>query len=74
MYGEIRGALAKVDENLKARFLAGESVVGLVHARSNEIDKLLISLWSDNVKEPEAALVAVGGYGRGELHPKSDID
>ena len=74
IYGEIRGALAKVDENLKARFLAGESVVGLVHARSNEIDKLLISLWSNNVKEPEAALVAVGGYGRGELHPRSDID
>ena len=74
IYEEIRGALAKVDENLKARFLAGESVVGLVHARSNEIDKLLISLWSNNVKEPEAALVAVGGYGRGELHPRSDID
>ena len=74
IYEEIRGALAKVDENLKARFLASESVVGLVHARSNEIDKLLISLWSDNVKEPEAALVAVGGYGRGELHPRSDID
>ena len=74
IYGEIRGALAKADENLKARFLAGESVVGLVHARSNAIDELLISLWSDNVKEPEAALVAVGGYGRGELHPRSDID
>ena len=41
-------------------------------------DQLLISIWH-SVNKPEKAsdccsLVAVGGYGRSELHPSSDID
>ncbi len=73
-YGPIRDALATAGEDLKARFEAGESVVELVHARSKQIDDLLIQLWNDHVPDCNAALVAVGGYGRGELHPGSDID
>ena len=73
-YGPIRDALAKAGDNLKARFEAGESVVELVHARSKLIDELLIQLWSEHVPDCDAALLAVGGYGRGELHPGSDVD
>ena len=73
-YMPARKALAAVDEDLKARFEAGESVVELVHARAKLIDDLLLGLWTDHVAEPRAALVAVGGYGRGELHPYSDVD
>ena len=73
-YGPIRDALAKAGDNLKARFEAGESVVELVRARSKLIDELLIQLWSEHVPDCDAALLAVGGYGRGELHPGSDVD
>jgi len=73
-YGSTRAALAKAGEDLKARFLAGESVVELVHARSRLIDDLLVQLWADQVDDAEVALLAVGGYGRGELHPGSDVD
>jgi len=73
-YGPIREALAAAGEDLKKRFEAGESVVELVKARAKLIDDLLIQLWNDHVADCGAALVAVGGYGRGELHPGSDVD
>lgn len=73
-YSTVRQSLAAASENLKARFTAGESVVDLVHARSALIDDLLVRLWNDHVVEGDAALIAVGGYGRGELHPGSDVD
>ncbi len=66
--------MAEAGEDLKRRFLSGESVVDLVRARAAVIDEVLISLWRDHLEGVGAALVAVGGYGRGELHPGSDVD
>jgi [protein-PII] uridylyltransferase len=73
-YSEIRESLAAAGEDLRARFENGESVVSLVHARAALIDSALIELWRTHVEGTGAALVAVGGYGRGELHPCSDVD
>jgi [protein-PII] uridylyltransferase len=64
-------------EELAARFAEGEPVEGLVHARARFIDVLLCTLWQRRLSPDLAerlALVAVGGYGRGELHPCSDVD
>jgi len=51
-------------------------ITKLVQQRARYVDELLIRLW-DLVGLSESydlSLIAVGGYGRGELHPKSDID
>ena len=74
--GSSRAALQAASENLKQRFLDGESVVSLVHLRARLVDELLIHLWQKYAGAcvELAALVAVGGYGRAELHPYSDVD
>ena len=73
-YELIRESLASTGDDLRARFLAGEPVTHLVHARAARIDEVLTGLWREHIEETGAALVAVGGYGRGELHPCSDVD
>jgi [protein-PII] uridylyltransferase len=72
----LRALLAEAHEQLKARFLADEPIETLVHARAALVDRVLEGLWRAHVRGSmsEWALVAVGGYGRGELHPCSDID
>jgi len=70
-----RELLRRAHEELKQRFLAEEPVEALVHARAALIDAVLREAWRLHCA-PHAswALAAVGGYGRGELHPASDID
>ena len=62
-------------EAAKEAFLTGTDVRKLIAQRASTIDALLIHLWQTNVaKHLQGALIAVGGYGRGELHPYSDVD
>ncbi len=72
----LRELLGEAHEQLKARFLADEPIETLVHARAALIDGVLQGLWRVHCDGSmhEWALVAVGGYGRGELHLCSDID
>jgi [protein-PII] uridylyltransferase len=76
MQGSQRAALEAASEDLKRRFLEGESVTDLVHERAGVVDAAITGLWHEHVGNlsNDVALVAVGGYGRGELHPYSDVD
>ncbi len=71
----LRGILKRGAETIDRRFHDGEPVAGLVRARSDLVDQVLIHSWNLLVPPAvEASLVAVGGYGRRELHPGSDVD
>ncbi len=73
---DIRRALEQANEDLVSRFLAGQAVTELVRLRAAIVDRVVIELWHEHAASlvGSAALVAVGGYGRGELHPCSDVD
>ncbi len=63
-------------ESVKERFATGSTPTGiLVAERARLVDEVLQRAWRLHFSDAaEASLVAVGGYGRGELHPGSDID
>ncbi len=71
-----RDALKAAQQVLVERFLAGRAATELVPARARLVDALISRAWRLFLPDdaPDIALVAVGGYGRGELHPASDID
>jgi [protein-PII] uridylyltransferase len=63
-------------ELLQGRFALDEAVEELVRDRARLVDIVLRAAWVSHAGRfaDDLALVAVGGYGRGELHPSSDID
>jgi [protein-PII] uridylyltransferase len=71
-----RSAIKQLQEQLKALFDEGVEVEVLVRGRTTVIDHILKKAWNSyfGANDFDLALIAVGGYGRGELHPGSDID
>jgi len=69
-------ALAAIDATLNRALDAGERAHDVVAARAAAVDALLRHAWRRHFPDeaPDVALVAVGGYGRGELQPHSDVD
>ena len=68
----LNGAQARMDE----AFRQGEDIRRLIYGRAWILDHILELAWNQFTWPPaeQASLVAVGGYGRGELHPFSDVD
>ncbi len=70
-----RQTLNRGARRLEESFQNHAPIRELVAARAYLMDELLQHAWALHIpSETAAALIAVGGYGRGELHPASDID
>lgn len=63
-----------MNTHFNIRFAEGEDIRSLVESRASFIDVILHYAWFQHDWEDDICLLAVGGYGRGELHPHSDID
>ncbi|HEU5003480.1 MAG TPA: ACT domain-containing protein [Actinomycetota bacterium] len=66
--------LLEARRRIREAHTAGASGLETARALSAAVDDALRALWDGAGGHPGAALVAVGGYGRQEMSPGSDID
>jgi [protein-PII] uridylyltransferase len=69
-----KDAILGVNTHFDRRFIEGNDIRQLVAERAAFVDMLLHYAWHQYQWDDDISLIAVGGYGRGELHPHSDID
>ncbi|WIM06201.1 MAG: [protein-PII] uridylyltransferase [Candidatus Nitricoxidivorans perseverans] len=74
LIAETRAALHAGQTELRAAYEQGGNAGALLRGRARLVDRALRGLWQKQDVPADIALVAVGGYGRGELYPASDID
>lgn len=72
----LKQAVSTINDGLKQHYHDGGSVESVVFGRARLVDALLSLVFNTLVESNSqpVSLVAVGGYGRAELHPRSDID
>ncbi|ASK96194.1 [protein-PII] uridylyltransferase [Xanthomonas campestris pv. merremiae] len=72
---QARPLLVHADMRLCKRFDQGEPIERLVALRARAVDQLMRNAWMRCIPADSGlSLHAVGGYGRGELFPRSDVD
>ncbi len=76
MLPALKQVVQQFNEGLKQLYYDGAEVEAIVHGRARIIDRFLVKVYQQLFADvsQKISLIAVGGYGRGELHPHSDID
>jgi [protein-PII] uridylyltransferase len=70
----LKKAVQSIYDTQINQFQAKQHITHLIRERAQAIDIILTMAWNWYQLADNAALLAVGGYGRGELHPHSDVD
>src|SRR5258706_2412125 len=68
-----RDQLKSGRDALRAAFFARPDTPKLLREHAHLVDRVVRGVWREAGMPPELALMAVGGYGRGQLFPHSDV-
>jgi [protein-PII] uridylyltransferase len=69
-----RAELARARSELKRAFLAKPDTPALLREHARLVDRVVRGVWAELAMPTHFALLAVGGFGRGQLFPHSDVD
>ena len=69
-----KNILENINQYLASKNPNTTFVTTLISYRSTIFDMLLALIWKASFGSSPLSLIAVGGYGRGKLHPHSDLD
>ena len=74
LIAECRRTLQDGRDALRTAYLAKPNPASLLKNNARLVDRVLRHIWSQLRIDSKLTLAAVGGYGRGELYPGSDVD